>query len=146
MQTLTRSLQENTHRLTLSMSPDESYLEKQAQAEEEKLQKKIQALSDGDRKEIYDKGKKHYFSFTHFTNILILFFFYVRRNSPEKSFEFFLFLFIFFSETFQTFCDFFIFFYLRNNALKILKNVLFMSSPEIQEKKCQNILKFQKNF
>lgn len=57
MQTLTRSLQENTHRLTLSMSPDESYLEKQAQAEEEKLQKKIQALSDGDRKEIYDKGK-----------------------------------------------------------------------------------------
>uniref|UniRef100_A0A671YS55 Presequence protease, mitochondrial n=1 Tax=Sparus aurata TaxID=8175 RepID=A0A671YS55_SPAAU len=47
---------ENTHRLTLSMSPDESYLEKQAQAEEEKLQKKIQALSDGDRKEIYDKG------------------------------------------------------------------------------------------
>lgn len=57
MQTLTRSLQENTHRLTLSMSPDESYLEKQAQAEEEKLQKKIQALSDGDRKEIYDKSK-----------------------------------------------------------------------------------------
>ncbi|XP_036940263.1 presequence protease, mitochondrial [Acanthopagrus latus] len=47
---------ENTHRLTLSMSPDEAYLEKQAQAEEEKLQKKIQALSDSDRKEIYDKG------------------------------------------------------------------------------------------
>ncbi|XP_022617554.1 presequence protease, mitochondrial [Seriola dumerili] len=47
---------ENTHRLTLSMSPDEAYLEKQAQAEEEKLQKKIQALSDGDRKEIYEKG------------------------------------------------------------------------------------------
>lgn len=39
------------------MSPDEAYLEKQAQAEEEKLQKKIQALSDGDRKEIYGKGK-----------------------------------------------------------------------------------------
>lgn len=50
-------MQENTHRLTLSMSPDEAYLEKQAQAEEEKLQKKIQALSDSDRKEIYDKGK-----------------------------------------------------------------------------------------
>lgn len=47
---------ENTHKLTLSMSPDESYLEKQAKAEEEKLQKKIQALSDSDRKEIYEKG------------------------------------------------------------------------------------------
>uniref|UniRef100_A0A4W6CEF6 Presequence protease, mitochondrial n=1 Tax=Lates calcarifer TaxID=8187 RepID=A0A4W6CEF6_LATCA len=46
---------ENTHRLTLSMSPDEAYLEKQAKAEEEKLQKKIQALSDSDRKEIYEK-------------------------------------------------------------------------------------------
>lgn len=110
MQTLTRSLQENTHRLTLSMSPDESYLEKQAQAEEEKLQKKIQALSDGDRKEIYDKGKKHYFSFTHFTNILILFFFYVRRNSPEKSFEFFLFIYLFFLKLFRHFVIFSYFF------------------------------------
>ncbi|XP_059200477.1 presequence protease, mitochondrial [Centropristis striata] len=47
---------DNTHRLTLSMSPEETYLEKQAKAEEEKLQKKIQALSDRDRKEIYEKG------------------------------------------------------------------------------------------
>ncbi|XP_062260148.1 presequence protease, mitochondrial [Platichthys flesus] len=47
---------ENTHRLTLSMSPDEAYLEKQAKAEEEKLQRKIQALSDSDRKEIHEKG------------------------------------------------------------------------------------------
>ncbi|KAM3866382.1 presequence protease, mitochondrial [Diretmus argenteus] len=47
---------ENTHRLTLTMSPDDAYLEKQAKAEEEKLQKKIQALSDSDRKEIYEKG------------------------------------------------------------------------------------------
>ncbi|XP_033988015.1 presequence protease, mitochondrial [Trematomus bernacchii] len=47
---------ENTHRLTLSMSPDETYVEKQAKAEEEKLQKKIQALSESDRKEIYEKG------------------------------------------------------------------------------------------
>ena len=50
------SLQENTHRLTLSMSPDEAYLEKQAQAEEDKLQSKIQALSHSDRKEIYENG------------------------------------------------------------------------------------------
>uniref|UniRef100_A0A3Q3EXS1 Presequence protease, mitochondrial n=1 Tax=Labrus bergylta TaxID=56723 RepID=A0A3Q3EXS1_9LABR len=49
-------LQENTHRLTLSMSPDEVYLEKQAKAEEEKLQKKIHALSDSDKKDIYEKG------------------------------------------------------------------------------------------
>lgn len=47
---------ENTHRLTLSMSPEDTYLEKQAKAEEEKLHKKIEVLSDGDRKEIYEKG------------------------------------------------------------------------------------------
>ena len=38
------------------MSPDGDYLKKQAQAEDEKLQKKIQALSEGDRKNIYEKG------------------------------------------------------------------------------------------
>lgn len=48
--------QENTHRLTLTMSPDENYLEKQAKEEEEKLQKKIHVLSDADRREIYEKG------------------------------------------------------------------------------------------
>lgn len=42
------------------MSPDEAYLEKQAKAEEEKLQKKIQALSDSDRKEIYEKGNNNF--------------------------------------------------------------------------------------
>ncbi|XP_061879083.1 presequence protease, mitochondrial isoform X1 [Entelurus aequoreus] len=47
---------ENTHRLTLSMSPDDSYLENQARAEKDKLQEKISALSDGDKKEIYEKG------------------------------------------------------------------------------------------
>lgn len=51
-----RSLQDNTHRLTLSMSPDEAYTEKKAKEEEEKLQRKIQALSDSDREEIYVKG------------------------------------------------------------------------------------------
>ncbi len=54
------ALQENTHRLTLSMSPDEAYMEKQAKAEEEKLQKKVQALSDSDRKEIYEKGTHNF--------------------------------------------------------------------------------------
>lgn len=47
---------ENTHRLTLSMSPDEAYRDKQATAEEEKLQQRVQVLSDSDRKEIYEKG------------------------------------------------------------------------------------------
>ncbi|XP_007552053.1 presequence protease, mitochondrial-like isoform X1 [Poecilia formosa] len=47
---------ENTHRLTLRMSPDEAFLEKQAKAEEEKLQEKISVLTDSDRKEIYQKG------------------------------------------------------------------------------------------
>uniref|UniRef100_A0A4W5QMC7 Pitrilysin metalloproteinase 1 n=1 Tax=Hucho hucho TaxID=62062 RepID=A0A4W5QMC7_9TELE len=48
---------DNTHRLTLSMSPDEAYLEKQVKAEQEKLQKKVQALSESDKKDIYEKGK-----------------------------------------------------------------------------------------
>lgn len=47
---------DNTHRLTLSMSPDEKYLEKQAEAEENKLQDKIQNLTDVDLKDIYEKG------------------------------------------------------------------------------------------
>lgn len=47
---------ENTHQLTLSMSPEDAYLEKQAKAEEEKLHKKTEVLSDSDRKEIYEKG------------------------------------------------------------------------------------------
>ncbi|XP_068196334.1 presequence protease, mitochondrial [Antennarius striatus] len=47
---------ENPHRLTLSMSPDQNYLEKQIQAEKEKLQTKVGALSETDRKEIYDRG------------------------------------------------------------------------------------------
>lgn len=51
-----RSLQDNTHRLTLSMRPDEAYTEKKAKEEEEKLRRKIQALSDSDREEIYVKG------------------------------------------------------------------------------------------
>lgn len=38
------------------MSPDLAYMDKQAKAEEEKLQNKIQVLSDTDRKEIYEKG------------------------------------------------------------------------------------------
>lgn len=38
------------------MSPDEAYTEKKAKEEEEKLQRKIQALSDSDREEIYVKG------------------------------------------------------------------------------------------
>lgn len=50
------TLQENTHRLTLSMSADQAYMENQAKAEEEKLQRKVQGLSDADRKEIYGKG------------------------------------------------------------------------------------------
>lgn len=39
------------------MSPDEAYLEKQVKAEEEKLQKKVQALSESDKKDIYEKGQ-----------------------------------------------------------------------------------------
>ncbi|XP_034038271.1 presequence protease, mitochondrial isoform X3 [Thalassophryne amazonica] len=47
---------DNTHRLTLSMSPDEAYLDNVINAEEEKLQKKIRRLSDSEKKELYEKG------------------------------------------------------------------------------------------
>nr|XP_006634363.1 PREDICTED: presequence protease, mitochondrial [Lepisosteus oculatus] len=47
---------DNTHNLTLSMSPDELYFEKQAKAEEEKLQQKVERLSESDKKDIYEKG------------------------------------------------------------------------------------------
>lgn len=40
------------------MNPEEAYMEKQVKAEEEKLGRKVQALSDADRKEIYQKGSK----------------------------------------------------------------------------------------
>uniref|UniRef100_A0A3B3SH51 Presequence protease, mitochondrial n=1 Tax=Paramormyrops kingsleyae TaxID=1676925 RepID=A0A3B3SH51_9TELE len=47
---------DNKHRLTLSMSPDQLYFEEQRRAEEEKLQQKVRTLSDGNRKEIREKG------------------------------------------------------------------------------------------
>lgn len=46
---------DNTHRLTLTMSPDERFLEKQTEAEEQKLKQKIQNLSEADHKDIYEK-------------------------------------------------------------------------------------------
>ncbi|KAL4624653.1 presequence protease, mitochondrial-like isoform X1 [Arapaima gigas] len=49
-------LKENSHRLTLSMSPDPSYLEKQAEEEDAKLGQKVAALSERDRRDIYEKG------------------------------------------------------------------------------------------
>lgn len=57
------AFQDNTHRLTLSMSPDEKYLEKQAEAEEHKLHHKTQNLTDVDLKDIYEKGAM-FFKFT----------------------------------------------------------------------------------
>uniref|UniRef100_A0AAV2JTL0 Presequence protease, mitochondrial n=1 Tax=Knipowitschia caucasica TaxID=637954 RepID=A0AAV2JTL0_KNICA len=47
---------ENPHRLTLSMSPQQQYLETQTKAEEDKLQLKVQALTEEDRTDIYNKG------------------------------------------------------------------------------------------
>uniref|UniRef100_H3CRB7 Presequence protease, mitochondrial n=1 Tax=Tetraodon nigroviridis TaxID=99883 RepID=H3CRB7_TETNG len=55
-ETVRHYFKENTHRLTLSMSPDEAYMEKQLKAEEEKLQRKLRCLSEADRKEIHGKG------------------------------------------------------------------------------------------
>lgn len=49
-------IQDNPHRLTLSMSPDESYYEKQAKLEAEKLKQKVNALSEEEKKQTYEKG------------------------------------------------------------------------------------------
>ncbi|XP_012864864.1 PREDICTED: presequence protease, mitochondrial [Dipodomys ordii] len=48
--------QNNQHKLTLSMKPDEKYYEKQTQMETEKLQQKVKSLSQEDKKKIYEKG------------------------------------------------------------------------------------------
>nr|XP_023660537.1 presequence protease, mitochondrial-like [Paramormyrops kingsleyae] len=47
---------ENSHRLTLSMSPDESYFVKRAEAEELKLKQATEGLSESDKEETYQKG------------------------------------------------------------------------------------------
>ncbi|KAJ1099878.1 hypothetical protein NDU88_004972 [Pleurodeles waltl] len=47
---------DNPHRLTLSMSPDASYYDKQSRVEEEKLKAKILALSEDEKKQTYEKG------------------------------------------------------------------------------------------
>nr|XP_033787421.1 presequence protease, mitochondrial [Geotrypetes seraphini] len=49
-------LKDNPHRLTLTMSPDETYYVKEAQDEEAKLKQKVNALSEAEKKEIYEKG------------------------------------------------------------------------------------------
>ncbi|KAM4705824.1 presequence protease, mitochondrial [Rhinophrynus dorsalis] len=48
--------QDNQHRMTLSMSPDEEHYKKQAQLEGEKLNQKVKALSEEERTQIYEKG------------------------------------------------------------------------------------------
>ncbi|XP_017093928.2 presequence protease, mitochondrial [Drosophila bipectinata] len=51
-------LANNTHRLTLTMSPDESYEEKFKVAESEMLKQKVKALDKEKLEEIYNDGKK----------------------------------------------------------------------------------------
>ncbi|VCX40263.1 unnamed protein product [Gulo gulo] len=46
----------NPHKLTLSMTPDDKYPEKQAQMETEKLKQKVDSLSPKDKQQIYEKG------------------------------------------------------------------------------------------
>uniref|UniRef100_A0ABM5GN09 Pitrilysin metalloproteinase 1 n=1 Tax=Pogona vitticeps TaxID=103695 RepID=A0ABM5GN09_9SAUR len=47
---------DNPHRLTLSMSPDVAFYNNQAAIEEVKLKEKVQALSEEEKKETYEKG------------------------------------------------------------------------------------------
>ncbi|NWU51503.1 PREP protein, partial [Dromas ardeola] len=47
---------DNPHRLTLSMSPEEDYHDKQAKMEAEKLDKKVSALSEEEKTQIFEKG------------------------------------------------------------------------------------------
>nr|XP_004409406.2 PREDICTED: presequence protease, mitochondrial [Odobenus rosmarus divergens] len=46
----------NPHKLTLSMTPDDKYPEKQARMETEKLKQKVDCLSPKDKQQIYEKG------------------------------------------------------------------------------------------
>ncbi|XP_053552597.1 presequence protease, mitochondrial, partial [Bombina bombina] len=48
--------QDNPHKMFLSMSPDELHYDKQAQMEDEKLNQIVQALTEEERKQIYEKG------------------------------------------------------------------------------------------
>ena len=50
-------LQNNQHKLTLSMKPDDKYSEKQMQLETEKLKQKVNSLSPEDKQQIYEKGQ-----------------------------------------------------------------------------------------
>ncbi|XP_065483596.1 presequence protease, mitochondrial [Caloenas nicobarica] len=47
---------DNPHRLTLSMSPEKDYHDKQAKLEAEKLEKKVNALSEEEKTQIFEKG------------------------------------------------------------------------------------------
>ncbi|CAJ0944455.1 unnamed protein product [Ranitomeya imitator] len=49
-------MQDNLHTMTLSMSPDENYYEKKDQLENEKLNQKVLALNEEERKQVYEKG------------------------------------------------------------------------------------------
>ncbi|KAF4801866.1 Presequence protease, mitochondrial [Turdus rufiventris] len=49
---------DNPHKLTLSMSPEEDYHDKQAKMEAEKLEKKVNALSKEEKTQIFEKGLK----------------------------------------------------------------------------------------
>ncbi|XP_063308713.1 presequence protease, mitochondrial [Pelobates fuscus] len=55
---LKQYFKDNQHQMTLSMSPEENYKDKQLQLETEKLNQKVKALSEEERKQIYEKGLK----------------------------------------------------------------------------------------
>ncbi|KFO24997.1 Presequence protease, mitochondrial [Fukomys damarensis] len=47
---------DNQHKLILSMKPDDKYYEKQSQMETEKLDQKVNSLSQEEKQQIYEKG------------------------------------------------------------------------------------------
>ncbi|XP_060638521.2 presequence protease, mitochondrial [Anolis sagrei] len=47
---------DNPHRLTLSMSPDVAFYDKQRAMEEAKLKEKVESLSEAEKKQTYEKG------------------------------------------------------------------------------------------
>ena len=53
-------LQDNPHRLTLTMVPEDEYLAKQEAEEKERLAKKVATLSDSDRQKIIARGELEY--------------------------------------------------------------------------------------
>ena len=64
--------QDNQHRLTLTMKPDEEFEMKRRKLEEKKLADVLASLSDDERSSIYEKGRHDYSDCRYRLSIIII--------------------------------------------------------------------------